>query len=134
MLRSSLSAPYPVDSEKGKPLEFELQVVESSPTSDQLETILSYLPSKATNPSMVFLSAHPLGQSPLDKPSTVKGIAELAARNPLALKWPIVVDWNGGKVSIGDVEGVKGILESLRQKRDGESEEEKIDQPKGWFS
>ena len=64
----------------------------------------------------------------------MKGIAELAARNPLALKWPIVVDWNGGKVSIGDVEGVKGILESLRQKRDGESEEEKIDQPKGWFS
>ena len=134
LLRSSLSAPYPVDSEKGKPLEFELQVVESSPTSDQLETILSYLPSKATNPSMVFLSAHPSGPTTFDQPTTVKGIAELAEKNPLAIKWPIVVGWSIGKASVGDVEGVKGILEILRQKRDGEYEEEKIDQPKGWFS
>lgn len=61
-------------------------------------------------------------------------IAKLAEENPMAIKWPIVVDWYGGKVSIGDEEGVKGILENLRQKRDGEIEEEKVDQPKGWFS
>ena len=123
-----------MDSAKGKPLEFELQVVESSPTSDQFNTILSYLPSKATNPSMVFLSAHPSGPSTIDQPTTVQGIAELAEKNPLAIKWPIVVDWNDGKVSIGDVDGVQGILETLRQKRDGEIEEEKVHQPKGWFS
>jgi len=134
LLRSSLSTPYPVNSAEGKPLEFDLQVVESSPTSDQFETIMSYLPSKATNPSMVFLSAHPSGPTYFDKPSTAQGIAELAKKNPLAIKWPIVVDWSIGKVSIGDVEGVKGILETLRQKRDGEYEEEKVDQPKGWFS
>jgi hypothetical protein len=49
------------------------------------------------------------------------------------LKWPIVVDWEGGKAAIGDVEGVKGILENLRKKRDGESKDGE-DKPKGWFS
>ena len=83
---------------------------------------------------MVFLSAHPSAPSTFDQPTTTQGIAELAEKNPLAIKWPIVVDWSIGKVSIGDVEGVKGILETLRQKRDGEYEEEKVDQPKGWFS
>ena len=134
LLRNSLSAPYPVNSPEGKPLEFDLQVVESPPTPDQFKTILSYLPPKPTNPSMVFLSAHPAGPTIFDQPTTAKGIAELAEKNPLAIKWPIVVDWSIGKVSVGDVEGVKGILETLRQKRDGEYEEEKVDQPKGWFS
>jgi len=83
---------------------------------------------------MVFLSAHPSGPSTFDQPTTVQGIAELAEKNPLALKWPIVVDWNNGKVSIGDVEGVKGILENLRRKRDGEYQEEQVHQPKGWFT
>jgi len=123
-----------VDSPNGKPLEFELQVVASSPTSDQFRTILSYLPSKAANPSLVFLSAHPTGSSTFNRPSTVEEIAQLAEENPMSIKWPIVVDWYGGKVSIGDEEGVKGILENLRQKRDGEIEEEKVHQPKGWFS
>ena len=123
-----------MDSAEGKPLEFDLQVVESPPTLDQFKTILSYLPSKATSPSMVFLSAHPSGSSTFDQSMTAEGVAELAKKNPLAIKWPIVVDWSIGKVSIGDVEGVKGILETLRQKRDGEYEEEKVDQPKGWFS
>jgi hypothetical protein len=123
-----------VNSAEGKPLEYDLQVVESSPTSDQLETIMSYLPSKAANPSMLFLSAHPTAPSTFDQPTTAKQVVELAEKNPLAIKWPIVVDWSIGKVSIGDVEGVKGILETLRQRRDGEYEEEKVDQPKGWFS
>jgi len=64
----------------------------------------------------------------------LKGIVELAKENPNALKWPIVVDWEDGKVAVGDVDGVKGILEHLRKKRDGEIEEDKVDQPKGWFT
>ena len=134
LLRSSLSTPYPATSSEGKPLEFDLQVVECSPTSDQVKTILSYLPSQATNSSMVFLSAHPSGPSTFHQPTTVQGIAELAEKHPLALKWSIDVDWNDGKVGIGDVEGVKGILENLRRKRDGEHQEEQVHQPKGWFT
>jgi hypothetical protein len=50
------------------------------------------------------------------------------------MRWPIVVDWLGGKASIGDVEGVKGILETLRQRRDGETEGEDLHRPTGWFT
>lgn len=49
-------------------------------------------------------------------------------------KWPVVVDWTGGRASIGDVEGVKEILEAIRKERDGESKGEESHQPKGWFS
>jgi len=45
-----------------------------------------------------------------------------------------VVDWNTGHASVGDVEGVKAILEKLRQRRDGEAKEEEIHRPKGWFT
>lgn len=61
-------------------------------------------------------------------------MVKLANENPNSLKWPIVVDWTGGRASIGDVEGVKGILEAIRKQRDGESKGEDIQQPKGWFS
>jgi hypothetical protein len=67
-------------------------------------------------------------------PKNVKGIAELANKNLNALKWPIVVDWTGGRASIGEVDGVKGILEAIRQERDGESKGAGEHQPKGWFS
>ncbi|KAF8963285.1 thioredoxin-like protein [Flammula alnicola] len=133
LLRSSLSGPYPPENAKGQPLDFKLDVVESAPTSDQLKTILSYLPSKAVNPSMVFLSAHPSAPSAAEQPTSVKGIAELAESNPNAIKWPIVVDWEDGKASIGDVEGVKGILETIRKRRDGELKEEEVHKPGGWF-
>lgn len=40
-----------------------------------------------------------------------------------------------GQVAVGDVEGVKGILESLRRKRDGEETSgEAVHQPTGWFT
>lgn len=132
MLRDSLSGPYPVGSGKGQPLEFQLEVVESPPNSAQLGTIMSYLPSKAANPSMVFLSAHPSAANITEEPTTLKGIAALAEANPNAFKWPIVVDWVDGKASIGNAEGVKEILESIRKKRDGETMEEDIYRP-GWF-
>jgi len=60
-------------------------------------------------------------------------VAELGAKNPNALKWPVVVDWNGGRASVGDVDGVGKMLEALRQRRDGEVGEDVV-QPKGWFS
>jgi hypothetical protein len=67
-------------------------------------------------------------------PRNAKGIVDLANTNPNAVKWPIVVDWTGGRASIGEVEGVKDILEAIRQERDGESKGAEEHKPKGWFS
>ena len=133
LLRSSLSGPYPPGNPDGQPLQFNLSVVESPPNPDQLKTIMSYLPSPATNPSMVLLSAHP-SLSGMEQPMALKDIVELAEKNPKALKWPIIVNWNDGKAAIGSVDGAKDILEMLRKKRDGELKGEEIYQPKGWFS
>jgi Protein of unknown function (DUF1687) len=131
MLRAAISGPFPA--KDSPPLEYNLEVIESAPTSDQIQTILSYMPSKATSPSMVFLSAHPSSGGGEERPQTVEGILKLAEKNPKALRWPIVVDWIDGKAAVGDVEGVKGILEHLRKKRDGEASEEPIHKP-GWFT
>ncbi|KAG6812420.1 hypothetical protein H0H87_009802 [Tephrocybe sp. NHM501043] len=134
LLRASLSSPYPQNNPEKKPLDFNLDVVEGVPTSDQLNTIMSYLPSGSISPSMTFLSAHFATPTGADRPEGVKAVAKLVQENPNALKWPIVVDWNGGQAAVGDVEGVKGILETLRKRRDGELKEEEVDQPKGWFT
>lgn len=77
------------------------------------------------------LSAHPAVHT---RPTSPEGVARLAAQNPHALKWPIVVDWHNGRAAVGDVDGVKSILEELRKKRDGESKEDADIKPKGWFS
>ncbi|KAF7323848.1 RNase III domain-containing protein [Mycena kentingensis (nom. inval.)] len=115
MLRSALSAPYP---DKGsEPLKFNLEVIEGAPTADQLNTILSFLPAKddsAPSAASVFLSAHPTSPSSGD----IDSISRLGRDRPNALKWPIVVDWNAGTASVGDVGGVTRILEELRKKRD----------------
>ena len=37
----------------------------------------------------------------------------MVEKNVKAMKWPIVVDWTGGRVAVGDVEGVKRILEEV---------------------
>ncbi|EKM52476.1 uncharacterized protein PHACADRAFT_260915 [Phanerochaete carnosa HHB-10118-sp] len=55
------------------------------------------------------------------KPSNPAQLAKLVSTEPRALKWPIVVDWEGGKAAVGDVDGVKRILEDLRKQRDGEA-------------
>lgn len=138
MLRASLSAPYPPTKADASPLEFNLEVIESKPpTPDQLRTILSYLTPKdvtAATPSYTtFLSSHPSAPGSEEQPQSATGIAELGAQNPNALKWPVVVDWNGGRASVGDVDGVVKMLEMLRQRRDGEAKEEDIVEPKGWF-
>lgn len=92
------------------------------------------MPSKAASLSNTFISAHPSAPSASERPESTVGIVELGQKSPLAIKWPIVVDWNNGKASVGDVDGVKGILEHLRKKRDGEIKEEEVQQPKGWFT
>ncbi|KAJ7237465.1 thioredoxin-like protein [Mycena haematopus] len=120
LLRSSLSGPFPPG--KGPlPLQFNLEVVEAPPTKDQLSIIMSYLPSKNSSsetPASIFLSAHPSSSSSDD--ANLETIVDLGREKPNTFKWPVVVDWNAGKASIGDVDGVKGILELLRQQRDGE--------------
>ncbi|KAJ7451077.1 hypothetical protein FB451DRAFT_1284603 [Mycena latifolia] len=121
LLRSALSAPYP-PGKASAPLQFNLEVVEGSPTADQLSAILSYLPSKndaSPSPSSVFLSAHPSSAS--SEGASLAAVSSIGRDKPNAFKWPIVVDWNAGKASVGDVDGVEGILELLRQKRDGEA-------------
>ncbi|KAJ7479975.1 thioredoxin-like protein [Mycena galericulata] len=123
LLRSALSGPYPPGS--SKPLQFNLEVVEAPPNADQLSTILSYLPSKnssSDSAASVFLSAHPSSAS--SDGASIAAISSMGRDRPNAFKWPVVVDWNAGKASVGDVEGVKGILELLRQKRDGEAPKE----------
>ncbi|KAG9310897.1 hypothetical protein JVU11DRAFT_8755 [Chiua virens] len=138
MLRASLAAPYPPTNPDAPPLEFNLEVIESKPpTQDQLRTILSYVApkdAKAPTPSYTtFLSSHPSAAGSEGQPQSAATIAELGVQNPSALKWPLVVDWNGGRAIIGDADGVAGLLEALRQRRDGEVKDEDVGRPKGWF-
>jgi hypothetical protein len=138
MLRASLSAPYPSSKSDAPPLDFNLEVIESKPpTADQLRAILSFVTPKdvsAATPSYAtFLSSHPSAPRVEEQPQSATGVAELGTQNPNALKWPVVVDWNGGRASVGDVDGVAKMLEALRQRRDGEVKNEDVVQPKGWF-
>ncbi|KAJ6456151.1 thioredoxin-like protein [Mycena sanguinolenta] len=120
LLRSALSEPFPPG--KGPlPLNFNLEVVEAPPTKDQLGIIMSYLSSKNSSPqspASMFLSAHPSSSS--SEHANLQNIVDLGREKPNTFKWPVVVDWNAGKACIGDADGVKGILEHLRQQRDGE--------------
>ena len=116
LLNAAVSGPYPPTKASSPPLDFKLEVVENqAPTPDQLRTILSYLPGTASLDS--FVSSHYAVDR---KPSNPNALSSLVAKEPRALKWPIVVDWEGGKAAVGDIEGVKSILEALRKKRDGE--------------
>jgi hypothetical protein len=116
LLRSAVSQPYP--SSSSKPLEFDLDVAEEVPTPDQLSTIAEY----ASLPLSSFISAHPSSAgSSSESTNDVEGLSKMAEKSPNSFKWPVVVDWTGGKASVGSVEGVKSILEELRKKRDGEA-------------
>jgi Protein of unknown function (DUF1687) len=109
-----------------------LDVVDGLPTIDQIRTIESYLTKGGGLHS--FLSIDPTSPDANEQPGTAEKVLVLAGRNPGAFRWPVVVDWTGGKASVGDLEGVKNILENLRKKRDGELTEENEHRPKGWFS
>ncbi|KAJ3776828.1 thioredoxin-like protein [Lentinula raphanica] len=136
ILRSAVSGPYPPTKSTTPPLDFKLEVIEAPPTADQLKTIMSYVsPERSASAASIFLSAHPSTPSGSEAPQSASAIHDIGVKNPKVMKWPIVVDWTGGRASIGDVEGVKSILETLRKQRDGEiPNDETIDQPKGWFS
>ncbi|KAG7085780.1 hypothetical protein E1B28_003321 [Marasmius oreades] len=134
LLKAAVSGPYPLTKSDNPPLDFKLEVVEAPPTADQLQTILSFS-LKDGSASSMFLSAHPSSPFTLSTQSpSLSKITEVGSKNPSALKWPIVVDWTAGKACVGDVECVKGILEEVRKKRDGETNGEDIEKPKGWFS
>ncbi|KAF8494327.1 hypothetical protein F5888DRAFT_1795121 [Russula emetica] len=138
-LRAALSAPYPPGGASNSPLDFNLEVIENAPpNADQIRTILNYLPRvrDMDDPHHVaaLISSHPSAPSLPDRPHSPEGLLRLAQKSPLALKWPIVVDWTSGRATAGDSEGVKDILEYLRKKRDGEVKEEEDYKPKGWFS
>ena len=72
-----------------------------------------------TGSADALISAHP-STSSSSSGRTPEDVIKMARGNLNALKWPIVVDWHGGRAAIGDLEGVKRILEELRKKRDGE--------------
>ncbi|KAI0742547.1 thioredoxin-like protein [Daedaleopsis nitida] len=117
LLRAAVSSPYPPSKPSAPPLNFNLEVIENKPpTTDQLQTILSYLPSKSR---VVRVASQKL--LPRTRPTSAEGIVKLASQNPNALKWPIVVDWHSGRAAVGDLDAVKGLLEELRKKRDGEA-------------
>ncbi|PIL26129.1 hypothetical protein GSI_11884 [Ganoderma sinense ZZ0214-1] len=128
LLHSAVSSPYPPTKSSAPPLNFNLQVIENQPpTGNQLRSILSYLPSKSSaGPSGIadaptaeaLLSSHPTVDS---RPQDADGVVALASKNPNALKWPIVVDWYNGRAVVGDISGVKQLLEELRKMRDGET-------------
>lgn len=139
MLRAAASSPYPPGVPSASPLKFNLEVIENTPpTADQIRTILGYLPrlSDVDDPHHVsaLISSHPSAPSLPDRPHAPEGLVRLAQKSPLAIKWPIVVDWTNGRASAGDSEGVKDILEYMRKKRDGEVKEEEDFKPRGWFS
>ena len=129
LLNTAVSGPYPSSKPDAPPLSFNLEVIENQPpTADQLRTILSYLPGASSLDS--FVSAHYAVDA---KPTSTTGLSKLAAEEPRALRWPIVVDWEGGKAVVGNLDGVKELLEDLRKRRDGETKDGD-GKPKGWFS
>ena len=139
MLRAAASSPYPQGGRSASPLKFNLEVIENTPpTADQVRTILDFLPPlrDVDDPHHVsaLLSSHPSAPSLLDRPHSPEGLVRLAQKSPLAMKWPIVVDWTNGRASAGDSEGVKDILEYMRKKRDGEVKDEEEFKPRGWLS
>jgi len=131
LLRSALEGPYPPSTQPPKPpLEFNLEVVENTPpTADQLSTILNY----TNKPISSLLSAHPTSTG-ISQPGAVKSLHAIFQTNPRAMKLPLVVNWDDGQAAIGDIEEVKGILESLRRKRDGEEERGSEHYKPGWFT
>ncbi|KAI5119267.1 hypothetical protein M0805_007269 [Coniferiporia weirii] len=120
LLRSAATS-SPSSNPKSGPLEFDLEVVESVPTPDQVNTILSYLPSSPSAAS-AFVSSHPASAgAPPGGDMTSKTLSELGRTNPGALKWPIVVDWSGGRASIGNLDGVRAILDAVRKEQGWEA-------------
>jgi Protein of unknown function (DUF1687) len=121
MLQGAPSSPYLRGSASKSPLKFNLEVIEkTSPTASQIIRILDYLPRvpDVDDPHHVaaLMSSHPSVPSLPDRPNSLEGLVRLAQKSPLALKWPIVVDWTSSRASTRNSEGVKDILEYLRKR------------------
>ncbi|KAH8705576.1 thioredoxin-like protein [Talaromyces proteolyticus] len=83
--------------------EFELDVTEAVPTSDQLNSIIDYLQAKGVNPSAVMEGAK-------DKADALKKLKEFGDRGFIR---PVVVDWVNGRATVGDNESE--ILKLVRE-------------------
>lgn len=88
-----------------------------------MTSILSYIPqasnskgSNQTAESSFLSSSHP-ATSDLKTNVSTGTLKELAEKNAKAVKWPIVVDWTGGRASIGDVDGVKAMLDAIKKEQ-----------------
>jgi hypothetical protein len=65
-----------------------------------------------------FLSAHPsVGDF---RNGDAESIASLVRKNPAAMKWPIVVNWDKGMVSVGSFDGVRAMLLVMIEDREKE--------------
>ncbi|KAG8736940.1 hypothetical protein FRC10_008693, partial [Ceratobasidium sp. 414] len=139
LLRSSLSNPYLPPSlaartnlkstnpqrpapKPQRPLEFNLDVSTAPPTTDQYETMFQYLRSQQPTPSTIgsptlsrFLVKHSEPVNSTDE------LAELASKNPLAVRWPVVVHWDDGLVAIEREDDVNNILEVIYEEENGGS-------------
>ncbi|MCJ1408313.1 hypothetical protein MMC19_002388 [Ptychographa xylographoides] len=71
--------------------EFELNVTEKPPTSDQLRTILEYVGAKR---------AKDVVEGAKDENDAMRKLQEDSSR----FKRPVIVDWNNGRAVIGDSE------------------------------
>ncbi|PVG00145.1 hypothetical protein CPB86DRAFT_783019 [Serendipita vermifera] len=112
LLRKAKAEPYP--SPPKAPLSFELSVVERLPTTDQFKTMQRYY----GQPITTFLSAHPSSNEEGKGADEVERVRNVANKNPLALKYPLVVDWDRAKIAVGNLSDVKKILDGRAEERD----------------
>ncbi|KAI9838924.1 MAG: hypothetical protein M1819_004132 [Sarea resinae] len=85
---------------KAQRTEFDLDVTENAPTSDQLRSILEYVGSE---------SAGELVKGARDEADAMRKLRESAEN----FKRPVIVDWNNGRAVLGDNESE--ILSMLKQ-------------------
>lgn len=136
LLRKANTEPYPTAPQR--PLSFELNISERPPTSDQLRTMQRYY----GRPISTFLSAHPTSDgSQSGSGDEFERIVQNAEKNKMALKYPLVVDWDAGKIAVGDLADVQKILDARQKARDAGNDSNSSNSPggaggekKGWFS
>ncbi|KAI5922330.1 DUF1687-domain-containing protein [Camillea tinctor] len=84
--------------------EFELEITEEPPTTDQVKTILDYV-----GPDRV--------SSVIKGATTEKEAMQKFKENASNFRWPMIVDWNNGKALASEKESeILKMLEQLNQK------------------
>ncbi|KAJ7446083.1 hypothetical protein FB451DRAFT_1188847 [Mycena latifolia] len=99
------------------PLKLELKIEERAPTTEEFRAIATFLPEPSFHSFLPADSTH--------WPTGPAALAALAARDPAALAWPIVVDWKHEMSSIGGV-SITDIFKAAatRRKKVHKSKEE----------